>query len=156
MGPRVAMLNGMTKPIPQIQKYMSVAPHSIGAEQPLTQAHELLNKHSIRHLPVLKGGKLVGMVTQRDLAVVETLKDVDPKKVLVSDVMSPEVYTVSPESPLDEVTSEMASKKYGSAVVVQNGHVVGIFGTRGHSSPVAPGRSSETKPSKSSAVWKFL
>lgn len=119
----------MSKPIPQIQKYMSVAPHSIGAEQPLTQAHELLRKYNIRHLPVLKGGSLVGMVTQRDLAVVETLKDVDPKKVQVADVMSTEVYTVGPDSPLDAVVQEMASKKYGSAVVMQNSHVVGIFTT---------------------------
>lgn len=36
------------------------------------------------------------------------------------------------------------------------GHVVGIFKPGGHSSPAAPGRSSLTKPSKSSAVWKFL
>jgi acetoin utilization protein AcuB len=43
--------------------------------------------------------------------------------------MSTEVYAVHPESPLDEVASEMASKKYGSAVVLQNGKVVGIVTT---------------------------
>ena len=61
------------------------------------------------------------------LALIETLKDVDPEKVLVEDAMSTGVYTVSPDSPIDEVVSEMAAKKYGSAVVLQNNRVVGIF-----------------------------
>ena len=119
----------MTKAIPTIQKYMTTAPHSIGAEQTLAHAHEVLREHKIQHLPVLKGGALVGMITQRDLALVETLKDVDPKTVLVEDAMSTSLYTVEPTAPLDEVVSEMAEKKYGSAIVMQNHKVVGIFTT---------------------------
>jgi acetoin utilization protein AcuB len=119
----------MTKPIPTVQKYMTTAPHTIGVEQTLAVAHELLKAHHIRHLPVLGGGQLVGMLTQRDIAVVEGLAGVDPKKVLVEDAMSSEVYSVSPEAPLDEVASEMAEKKYGSVVVMQNHKVVGIFTT---------------------------
>jgi acetoin utilization protein AcuB len=69
------------------------------------------------------------MLTQRDLALVETLKDVDPRNVKVEDAMSTEVYTVSPDAALDEVVGEMAEKKYGSAVVVSNQKVVGIFTT---------------------------
>ena len=49
--------------------------------------------------------------------------------VLVEDAMSSEVYTISPDAPLDEVVREMAAKKYGSAVIMQNHHVVGIFTT---------------------------
>lgn len=119
----------MTKAIPSIQKYMTTAPHSIGKEQSLAHAHEVLRSHHIRHLPVLDGGQLVGMLTQRDLALIETLKDVDARKVTVEDAMSTEVYVVSPDAPLDEVANEMAEKKYGSAVVVQNHKVVGIFTT---------------------------
>jgi acetoin utilization protein AcuB len=119
----------MTKAIPTVQKYMSTSPHSIGRDQTLAQAHTLLRTNHIRHLPVLDGGQLVGMLTERDLALVETLKDVDPKKVTVEDAMSTEVYTVSPDAPLDEVVGEMAEKKYGSAVVMQNHKVVGIFTT---------------------------
>ncbi len=119
----------MAKAIPTIQKYMTTAPHSIGLEQTLAHAHDVLRQHHIRHLPVLEGGKLVGMLTQRDLALVETLKDVDPRNVRVEDAMSTEVYTVSPDAPLDEVVGEMAEKKFGSAVVVSNQKVVGIFTT---------------------------
>ena len=119
----------MSKPIPTIQRYMTTSPHSIGREQTLAHAHDVLRTNSFRHLPVLDGGVLVGMLTHRDLALIETLKDVDPKKVTVEDAMSTEVYTVSPDAPLDEVVSEMAEKKYGSAVVLSNRKVVGIFTT---------------------------
>lgn len=119
----------MTKAIPTVQKYMTTAPHTIGKDQTLAHAHELLHTHKIRHLPVLDGGQLVGMLTQRDVAVIEGLDGVDPKKVLVEDAMSGEAYAVAPDAPLDEVAAEMAEKKYGSAVVVQNHKVVGIFTT---------------------------
>lgn len=119
----------MTKAIPTIQKYMTTSPYTIGSDQTLAQAHTVLREHSIRHLPALRGGQLVGMLTSRDLALVEALKDVDPRTVKVEDAMSQEVYTVSPDAPLDEVVGEMAEKKYGSAVVMQNGKVVGIFTT---------------------------
>jgi acetoin utilization protein AcuB len=119
----------MSKPIPTLQKFMSTSPHSIGKDQSLAKAHETMKAHHIRHLPVLDAGRLVGLLTSRDLALVETFRDVDPKQVTVEDAMSTEVYAVSPTAPLDEVVREMAEKKYGSAVVLSNGHVVGIFTT---------------------------
>jgi acetoin utilization protein AcuB len=119
----------MSKPIPSIQKYMTTTPHSIGADQPLSRAHTFLRQHGIRHLPVLTGGKLVGMITDRDLHLVESLEDVDPNLILVNDAMSTIVYAVPPETPLDDVVGEMAEHKYGSAVIMQNDKVVGIFTT---------------------------
>ena len=119
----------MTKPIPNIQKFMSTCPHTVGSEQPLAKAKLLQQENRIRHLPVLSGGKLVGLISDRDIALLETFKGVDPEAVQVADAMSQEVYTVSPEASLDEVVNEMAEKKYGSAVVVQNHKVVGIFTT---------------------------
>jgi acetoin utilization protein AcuB len=128
-GTRLAPRQVMTKAIPTIQKYMTTSPHTVGSDQKLSHAHAILHEHRVRHLPVLRGGELVGMLTERDLALIESLKDVDPHAITVEEAMSTGVYRVSPDSPLDEVVSEMASKKYGSAVVVQNGKVVGIFTT---------------------------
>ncbi len=119
----------MTKPIPAISKYMTTAPHAIGIDQPLTLAHTIMRKYSIRHLPVLDGGVLVGMLSDRDLSLIESLKDINPKEVHVEDAMSNQVYSVSPEAPLDEVVSAMAEHKYGCAVIMQNSHVVGVFTT---------------------------
>ena len=119
----------MSKPIPPLKKFMTTTPHSIGKDQTLERAHEMMRTHRIRHLPVLEGGKLVGMVTERDLHLVETLRDVDPREVVVEEAMSSHVYAVDPDTSLDVVVEEMAEHKYGSAVVIQNGKVVGIFTT---------------------------
>jgi acetoin utilization protein AcuB len=119
----------MARSIPQVRKYMTASPHAVGDDQTLATAHKLMREHRIRHLPVLHAGKLKGVVTQRDLAIVETLKDVDPEKVTVDDAMSTDVFTAEPNEPLDEVVSSMAEHKYGSCVVMEKGKVVGIFTT---------------------------
>jgi acetoin utilization protein AcuB len=108
---------------------MTTVPHTIGAEQFLVKAQQLMQKFQIRHLPVLRAGNLIGIVSDRDIALIETLSDVDPNKVRVEEAMTPVVYTASPDAPLDEVVDEMAKHKYGSAVIVDNSHVVGIITT---------------------------
>jgi acetoin utilization protein AcuB len=67
------------------------------------------------------------MLTERDLALISGLANVNPAEISVEDAMSTNIYMVSPDAPLDRVVSEMAAKKYGSAVVTQNNRVVGIF-----------------------------
>jgi len=119
----------MSKSIPQIKKYMTTDVQTIGDEQPMSVAHALMRNQHIRHLPVLHQGKVVGIVTDRDLRLIETFQDVDPTKIPVSEAMTPDPYVVTPDASLDEVVSTMAAKKYGSAVVSDNGHVVGIFTT---------------------------
>ncbi|MEZ4390835.1 MAG: CBS domain-containing protein [Polyangiales bacterium] len=119
----------MTKPIPRIARYMSTTPYTVGRDQTLEVAHKLLREHHVRHLPVLEGGRLVGVISDRDLALIETLRDVDPGKVSVEDAMTQAPYTVSPDASLDEVVSTMAEHRYGSAIVVDNGKVVGVFTT---------------------------
>jgi acetoin utilization protein AcuB len=119
----------MSKPIPTIQKYMTTSPHTIGDDQPMSKAHQVMREHRLRHLPVMHGGKLVGLLSDRDLHLVETLRDVDPQLVPVADAMSPSVYVVSPDTSIDEVVTTMAQHKYGCAVVAQNHKVVGIFTT---------------------------
>jgi acetoin utilization protein AcuB len=117
------------RPIPEVRKYMSTSPHTIGADQTMAHAHDVMRKHGIRHLPVLTGRRLVGLLSDGDLHLIETLRDVDPRKVQVEEAMSDTVYSVTPATPLDEVVKEMARHKYGSAVVMDNGNVVGVFTT---------------------------
>lgn len=119
----------MTKAIPTIQGYMTTTPRSIGADQPMSIAHRIMREHRIRHLPVLRHSKVVGLVSDRDLNVLETLDGVDPQTVRVEEAMTQEPYVVAPDTPLDEVLSTMAETKYGSAVIAQHGKVVGIFTT---------------------------
>jgi acetoin utilization protein AcuB len=88
-----------------------------------------MQEHDIRHLPVLRGRQLVGMLTERDVQLVALLDDIDRRLVTVSDAMSTSVYAVAPETPLEDVAEEMANRKCGSTVVMRGHEVVGIFTT---------------------------
>ncbi|MGZ3786752.1 MAG: CBS domain-containing protein [Bdellovibrio sp.] len=115
------------KTIPLIEKYMTTSPHTIGSDQTLRKAEEFMREYRIRHLPVLEGGKLIGILSDRDVKLVESLKDVDPNEVTVAEACSQEIYKVSPKAPLNEVCAEMAMHKYGSVLIVDNHKLVGIF-----------------------------
>lgn len=115
------------KSIPAIQKYMTYVPKSIGYDQTIAEASDFMKKLKLRHLPVLKGGKLVGLLSDRDINLVLQFKDVDPTKMTVEEAYTPDPYFTSPTAPLNEVVAHMAEKKYGCAIVVDNQKVVGIF-----------------------------
>lgn len=118
-----------SRPIPPVRTFMTPAPHTIGADQTMDRAHHVMRQHRIRHLPVLVAERLVGVLSDGDLHLVETLRDVDPTKIKVEEAMTQDPYTVGPDTPVDEVVTEMARHKYGSVVVVDNHHVVGVFTT---------------------------
>jgi acetoin utilization protein AcuB len=86
----------------------------------------MMREHRIRHLPVQDGGKLVGVLTDRDIKLAASFEG--SEDLVAEEVMTPDPYTVLPESPADEVAKEMAEHKWGCAIVQQsNGKVVGIF-----------------------------
>lgn len=106
---------------------MTALPLTIGQEQTIATAEALLSKHRFRHLPVLHGGALVGVISDRDVALATRWASAE---ATVEEAMSPEPYTVHPDADLAEVAEHMASHRLGSAVVVDaTGHVVGIFTT---------------------------
>ena len=82
-----------------------------------------------RHLPVLHGGRLVGLLSERDIDVVESLGNVDVNEVKVEEAMSEEPYAVAPGTLLEDVAKVMADKKYGAAVVMDGSELRGIFTT---------------------------
>ena len=112
-----------------VHRYMTVGPQVVSIRQTIAQAHQLMREKGVRHLPVVDGARLVGVVSQRDLYLLETLKGVDPATEAVEEAMTPDPYTVRPETPLGEVAQAMADGKYGSAVVVDKGAVIGVFTT---------------------------
>jgi acetoin utilization protein AcuB len=121
------MEQGMTKLT--LREFMTPAPHTIGADQTLKTAHELMRKHRVRHLPVLREGQLVGLISERDLLFVEGIPGVDAAKVPVSEAMSEPVTALAPVTSLEWVAAEMSARKLGSVVIVQDGKVVGVFTT---------------------------
>ena len=112
-----------------VRETMSSSVHSIGVDQTLDVAHEMMRKHGIRHLPVLRAGSIVGVVSDRDLRFVEALSDMEPARTRVEEAMSTDIYAVGPNDLLADVASTMAEHKYGSAVVMNAGKVVGMLTT---------------------------
>lgn len=110
-----------------VEQYMSRFPHCVAPEHSLAAAHRLMRRHQIRHLPVMDGRKLVGIVSQRDLYFLETLTDVNSEIVTVVEAMQEEVMTVDPSTPIPLVAGWMADRKAGSVVVVRGEQVLGIF-----------------------------
>src|SRR4029078_124066 len=84
-----------------------------------------MNRIHVRHLPVLHGGKLVGLISERELAVIEALPG--SKSLSVEDAMVPDVYTIAEDASLETVAADMARLKLGSAVVLKGDDVVGVF-----------------------------
>jgi acetoin utilization protein AcuB len=114
-------------PSPRIRDIMTPAPHTIGVDQSLFRAREVMREHHVRHLPVLRAGRLVGIVTERDVDLVEALDELDERQVLVEEAMTSDVYAVRPEQALDAVVDHMAKHKLGSAIVAEGDRVLGVF-----------------------------
>jgi acetoin utilization protein AcuB len=108
--------------------YMTVSPHSVDLEQSLATAARRMRELRTRHLPVVHGEELKGIISQRDVALAQAV-GLDPNELSVEEAMVPEPFTVSPDTPLSEVARAMASHKYGCAVVAEGGQVRGIFTT---------------------------
>lgn len=112
--------------MPCVKRYMTREPYSVASTDSLTRAKTLMRNHAIRHLPVIDGGRLVGLVSDRDVSVVEAVPGIDLDCVEVARVMEPPLH-VWGEDPIDEVSERMASERR-DCVIVQGGHgVAGIF-----------------------------
>jgi acetoin utilization protein AcuB len=103
----------------------------VGPETTAAAALALCREKGIRHLPVLEGGWLVGMISDRDLrSATPALGDPDRAQALerirVADEMVKEVATVRPEDPIEEAAIEMYERKIGCLPVVDDGDLVGI------------------------------
>lgn len=100
---------------------------TISEQATLHQAACLMFEHKIRHLPVMKGDEVVGVVSEGDVALVNGLPVVDPGTVLVAHAMTRRPFICSPDEEMVEVVRIMRSRKIGSALVMEEGALVGIF-----------------------------
>jgi acetoin utilization protein AcuB len=109
---------------------MTLTPVRISLDADLEQAVKLMQEHGIRHLPVMDGDDLTGVVTDRDMSMIESLLPDEWEQICVAEAMTPEPFTVTPDAPLWEVAKHMAREKFGCAVVTdERGQVVGVFTT---------------------------
>lgn len=106
---------------------MTTTPHTIGADQTLAHAKKIMHDLSIRHLPVLTGGVVVGIISEKDISFLQSFKDIDLKHEKIEQAMTLEPVVVDADTLLDVVCNEMAEKKIGSVLIKDNNKLVGIF-----------------------------
>ena len=111
----------------EIQRYMTTVIVVVSPNQPLSEAIRLMRLHEVRHLPVVLEGKLRGVVSQRDIYRLQSLDKFDPSRVLVSEAMTSDLYTVEPDEPVDRVAREMVRRRIGTALVSHGPRLMGLF-----------------------------
>ncbi len=109
--------------------FMAASPHCIGVDQPLSLAAKRMAEYGIRHFPVLDGGQLVGVLTERDIALIGSVVPEQMDTITVEEAMAGVPYCVDVDTPVSEVAKHMATRKLGSAVVTDRGKVAGVFTT---------------------------
>jgi acetoin utilization protein AcuB len=89
--------------------------------QSLNEARALLHKHRIRQLPVVRSGRLVGIITDRDL------RSAGAKDGTVADLMTPRPIVIGPNASVDEAAHVLTAHKIGALPVVEAGKLLGIL-----------------------------
>lgn len=120
------------------REIMMGSPVTLKPEDTLDLANDVISLGRIRHIPIVDGSRLVGIVTERDLigAAAEKIfglkrksKSALLKTVLIKEVMKKRVITAAPDTPIKDVAHLMADKKIGCVPVVSDGMVVGLVTT---------------------------
>jgi acetoin utilization protein AcuB len=111
----------------QIQTFMTKSPTVVEKQTKLAQALTIMSEQGIRHLPVVSSGKLVGIVSENELKIVENMQGFDARMCVVGDFILGPPYSVAPDAPVREVARAMAENRYGSAVVLEGDKVIGLF-----------------------------
>jgi acetoin utilization protein AcuB len=119
-----------------VEKRMKRDPITIGPEDSFRHAMTLIRQKGIRHLPVLDGNRLVGIVTDRDIRQASpspaTSLEIHElhyllEKVKIHEIMTKKVHSVTPATPVEEAARLMLQHKIGGLPVLEEGRLVGII-----------------------------
>ena len=128
----------MRKNVP-VSKIMTTDLVTLTINDDLTTAEKYFKKYGIRHIPVVSGNAIVGILSLTDLlrisfadAVDETEDSVDTmvyNMFTISQVMARDVVSVSPQTTINEVAQFLSQKEFHAVPVVDDGKLVGIVTT---------------------------
>ncbi len=121
-----------------IRELMSRDVHTVTKDQEINEAIALLQKHRIRHIPVVQGERIVGMLSRTDInrlsfgALFDTEAQADEgilDMLSISQVMTGHPRTVGPDQPLRRVAEIFSEEEYHALPVVEGDRLVGIVTT---------------------------
>ena len=119
-----------------VKSRMTSNPYTIAFDAPVTEVIELMREKNLKRVPVVHGDKVVGMITQGDIQKVSPTKATTLSifeinyllsKTKVSDAMTKEVITISPDALLEEAAVLMRDNKISTLAVVKDNKLVGII-----------------------------
>jgi CBS domain-containing protein len=115
--------------LPQLKNVMTPFPYSVDVDAPVDEAERFMREHKIRHLPVMAGGRLKGVVTDRDIKLMlgPDFAYPNPREFKVGNAMVEDCYVVDIATPLAMVLRHMAEHRLGSALVTRRGKLAGVF-----------------------------
>ncbi len=117
----------MNVPISALLQRKSAAVHGIAPSLSIHEAVAEMNRLRIGAIVILDGGRLAGIFTERDVLRRVVGASIDPKAVKVSEVMTRDVITVSPETMVEEVAALFTEKRCRHLPVVADGALVGLI-----------------------------
>lgn len=111
-----------------VEEFTTPNPITASEEDPIDKLGSLMKENGIRHLPILKNNKVIGIISDRDLRVVSNLNAKQKMKIHAGDIMVKDPFTVSSDMTLADVAFEMSKNKIGSVIVNdENDQFLGIF-----------------------------
>jgi CBS domain-containing protein len=112
----------------QVRDAMARTISTAGPSDTVARVAGLMKKEDCGFIPVVDGGRLVGVVTDRDI-VIRCLADghADVLDETVDDLMSPDVWTIDAGAPIETAAHEMAAHEVRRLPVVEGGALVGIL-----------------------------
>lgn len=114
----------------KVKELMKRSPTTVQVDDDLTTARDLMVWMGIRHLPVLDGGRLIGILSESDVAAFQARTGTSPRTMsghAVEQAMHTPVATSTPEESVDEAAQRMAARKIGCLAVVDGSDLVGII-----------------------------
>jgi CBS domain-containing protein len=110
-----------------IKDVMTSNPCTIDADKSVAYAAKMMRDEDVGLAPIVEGDKLIGMLTDRDIAVRVVAEGRDPDQVTVGEVASKQVVTIDPQQELDEALRIMAKHQVRRLPVVEeDGRLVGV------------------------------
>ena len=111
-----------------VEEFTTPDPVMVPDTASIDEMVELMERHDVRHLPIVRDGEVVGVVSDRDLRLARGLSEDRRNQVTARDVMAADPISVLSDTPLDEVAFDMSERKIGSVLVYEeSGDYLGIF-----------------------------
>ena len=112
----------------QVEDCTTPDPVAASEDQSLCKLRQLMCERGMRDLPVTRDGKVVGLISERDVRVASALNEEERHLVRASDIMAEDPVSVTASQPLDEVAFLMSERKIGSVIGnEEDGKLLGIF-----------------------------